>query len=466
MTSELGKIKVNSIVFLVLLLAISGPSWSQFSANKMACWPQEWWIGMKYNKVQVLIKGNNLSTARAAVSHSGVSINDQYGAKNKDYLFVELDITKNASAGMFAIRITRGNTPVGTVNFTLRNRTNNYFPSPLTGADAIYQIVPDRFANGNPDNDNIIDLFEKADRSNPSGVHGGDIQGLSNAMNYIKDLGFNTVEFTPLYESNQLILSYDKFAPTSHFNVDKRIGSLNDIKNTIQQFRNNQLKVIITQVFHKAGNQHVIFQSPPDPDWVFKRDLLSLEKPNPLVYVDPYAAQEDIDRHSKIWESFDRPALNLQNKELKKYLVQHVLWWVETFQPDGVKIDQTHLCHPEFLAQLTQVLRDEYPNLNILAAPEAKDAGLNAYWQHDHKNKFQFTHLTDGPLKEAVNDAFAAYSDTHEALFPIYQTLASDHIYNDAINQIILNGDNHHSTDFLPWQKKIWPCLNFIWASC
>jgi neopullulanase len=367
MTPKLGKISLNTIVFLVLLLSITQSSWSQFNANKMACWPQEWWIDMKYNKVQVLIKGNNISTAKAAVSHSGVSIINQFGAKNKDYLFVELDIKENASAGMFAIRITRGNTPLGTVNFTLRNRTYEYAPSPLTGADAIYQIVPDRFVNGNTKNDNIIDLFEKTDRSNPSGVHGGDIQGLSNAMNYIKDLGFNSLELTPLYASNQLTLSYDKFSPTSHFDIDKRLGTLSEIKNTIQQFRNNQIKVIITLVMHKAGNQHPVIRNPPDPDWVFKRDLLALEKPTPLVFADPYAAQEDIERHSKIWESFDRPALNHQNKELKRYLIQHALWWVETFLPDGIKIrPDPPYAIPELLSELTRsacgrVPQAEYP---------------------------------------------------------------------------------------------------------
>ncbi len=367
---------------------------------------------------------------------------------------VEIEITRNASPGTFPIRITRGTAPVGVVNFTLKTRQYNYTPLPITGADAIYQIVPDRFVNGNPANDNVAGLFEQADRSNPSGVHGGDMAGLSKAIDYLKDLGITTIELTPLYESNQLILSYDKFSPTSHFNTDNRLGSLDDIKNTIKQYRNNQIKVILTQILHNAGNQHFFMQNLPDQDWVYKRDLLAIEKPNTVVFGDPYAAAEDINRHSKIWESFDMPSLNHQNKALSRYLIQHVIWWVESLQPDGIKIDKTHFNHPEILSQLTSILLDDYPNLNIIASPNTKSEALNAFWQTGGTNNFQFTHVTDGPLKEATKDAFAAFSATHQALTPIYQTLAADQIYSDAINQLIFAVDHHSSTRLFTLAEK------------
>jgi glycosidase len=446
--------KRNVFVFLIFMLCLTGNALAQRSGNKLQCWPQEWWTGMKYNKVLLLINGNNLGTANASLTHPGVRIIDQYGASNKAYLFVEIEITPNAAPGTFPIQIARGNTPVGAISFTLNAREHNYTPSPITGADALYQIVPDRFVNENPANDNVAGLFEQADRSNPSGMHGGDAAGLSKALNYLKDLGITTIELTPLYESNQLILSYDKFSPTSHYSHDLRIGSLDEIKNTIQQYRNNQIKVILTQVLHNAGNQHFLMQNLPDEDWVLKRDLLAIEKPNTVVFADPYAAVEDINRHAKMWESFDMPALNHQNKAVSQYLIQHVIWWVETFQPDGIKIDKAHFSHPQLLAELTRILLEDYPRLNVIAAPHSKNEAINAFWQPGGTEGFQFTHVTDAPLKDAANDAFAAFSATHEALFPIYHTLAADGIYNDAINQLIYSADHHRSTRLFTLAEK------------
>ncbi|MCA1744826.1 MAG: cyclomaltodextrinase N-terminal domain-containing protein, partial [Bacteroidales bacterium] len=436
------------------MLCLAGNTLGQRHANKLQIWPQEWWTGMKYNKVLLLINGNNISTANASLNHPGVRIINQYGADNKAFLFVEIEITQEASAGIFPIRIARGNTPVGSINFTLNARQYNYTPSPITGADAIYQIVPDRFVNGYPANDNVSGIFEQADRSNPSGVHGGDAAGLSKAVGYLKDLGITAIELTPLYESNQLILSYDKFSPTSHFSPDLRIGSPDEIKSTIQQYRNSGIKVILTLVLHNAGNQHFLMQNLPDLDWVFKRDLLAIDKPNTVVFADPYAAAEDINRHAKIWESFDMPAFNHQNKALNRYLIQHAIWWVESFQPDGIKIDKTHFNHPEHLSQLTQTLLEDYPQLNVIAAPNTKNEAVNAFWQTAGANDFQFSHLSDGPLKEAASDAFAAYSATQEALMPIYQALAADHIYNDAINQLIYSIDDHTSTRLFTLAEK------------
>ncbi len=446
--------KWHAIVFLIVTLCLSGISRAQRPGHKLQVWPQEWWTGMQYNKVLLLINGNNLGTTNATINHPGVTITNQYGTGNKSWLFVEIEITRNASPGTFPIRITKGSAPVGVVYFTLKPRQYDYTPLPITGADAIYQIVPDRFVNGNPANDNVTGLFEQADRSNPSGVHGGDIAGLSKAIDYLKDLGITTIELTPLYESNQLILSYDKFSPTSHYNIDNRLGSLDAIKNTIKQYRNNQFKVILTQVLHNAGNQHFLMQNLPDQDWVYKRDLLAVEKPNTVVFADPYAADEDINRHSKIWESFDMPMLNHQNKDLNRYLIQHVIWWVESLQPDGIKIDKTHFNDPEILSQLTSILLDDYPNLNIIASPKTNNEALNAYWQKGGTNAFQFTHVTDGPLEKATKDAFAAFSATHEALAPIYQTLAADHAYDNAINQLIYALDHHSSSRLFTLAEK------------
>jgi hypothetical protein len=71
-------------------------------------------------------------------------------------------------------------------------------------SDAIYLITPDRFANGDPGNDNVADMQEQADHASPNGRHGGDIAGISRHLDYIAGMGFTQLWPTPLLENNQL----------------------------------------------------------------------------------------------------------------------------------------------------------------------------------------------------------------------------------------------------------------------
>ena len=142
------KQRVRSLVVCFLFSVLLAPQY--LGAQKLQCWPDQWWVGMKYNKVLLLIGGNDLSNCQAVVKQSGVKVINQFPGDTKGYLFVEIEIAKDALHGTFPITITRGNSTVGNVNFELKARQYNYYPARLTGADAIYQIFIDRFVNGNP----------------------------------------------------------------------------------------------------------------------------------------------------------------------------------------------------------------------------------------------------------------------------------------------------------------------------
>lgn len=444
------KQRVRSLVVCFLFSVLLAPQY--LGAQKLQCWPDQWWVGMKYNKVLLLIGGNDLSNCQAVVKQSGVKVINQFPGDTKGYLFVEIEIAKDALHGTFPITITRGNSTVGNVNFELKARQYNYYPARLTGADAIYQIFIDRFVNGNPKNDNVSGMYEPADRSNPSGVHGGDIAGVAKALPYLKDLSVTAVELSPLYESNQFTLSYERTSPTSHYKVDPRIGSISEIKNTINLYKENGFKVIITGILHKTGNQHPLTMNPPQNDWIFRRNVVAFEKPDHFLYADPYASWEDIEQHGSIWEAFDVPSLNQNNSLLRRYLVQHLLWWVETLHPDGIRIEQSHLNTGEMLSEASQALREDFPDLNIISDPVTGNIVHNKHWMTG--NAPGFTHVTDGPLRQAFMDSFAEYSKTTDALMPIYETLASDIIYGNAPNQLIFAGDDGRSTRLFTLAEK------------
>ncbi len=438
----------------VCLQCVTLPISGQGQYSRLKCWPSEWWVGMKNNKLLLIIQGNQISNGTANIVQSGVSIINQYAGDNPSYLFVEIEISPNTTPSTFAIRVTTPNQPARIVNFHLIGGKQSFQPMPLSGADVIYQILPDRFVNANPSNDSFIGLFEQADRMNPAGIHGGDFEGVLNSISYLRQLGITAIELSPVYESNQLVLSYERFAPTDHYRTDPRLGELQELTNLVAHYRNRNIKFILTKVLHKVGNQHSLMQNPPSQNWILKRDDSFGTSENPYVFADPYSSKEDYLKYSHKWDSFDTPSLNYQNPELRKYMIQNVLWWIQKTQPDGFKIEQTQLVHPLLLEELTQAVKLEYPNLNIIASPQTSSPILNNYWKIGDNNKFEFTHVTDQPLYNIWKDVFAEYQKTNDVLKQIYRFMGSDRVYDNPTSQLILLGDNHNSTRLFTLAEK------------
>src|SRR5262249_499913 len=110
--------------------------------------------------------------------------------------------------------------------------------------DVIYEVMPDRFANGDPANDTQPGMLEQANRAHPHGRHGGDPQGLAAHLDYIRDMGFTQLWPTPLVESNQADQSYHGYSATNHYQIDPRYGSNEQYRDFVAQARGKGIGVI------------------------------------------------------------------------------------------------------------------------------------------------------------------------------------------------------------------------------
>ena len=452
------KLILTTLAVLSLLFSTINTQ-GQFSQTNTTCWPQNWWVGMKTNRVLLIIQGTRIGLNTAEISYPGVSIVKQYPGEDRDisYLFVEIEISPSAQPGDVPIQIVNAGKTIATYKFILNERIKDINPPQLNGADVIYQILPDRFANGEPLNDNIPGFFERADRTSPSGIHGGDFAGIIKNINYIEQLGVTTVELTPVYESNQLVQSYDKFAPTNNYNIDPHFGSMEELTQMISAFQTRNMKVILTQVLNKVGNQHPFAQRQPKRDWIHPRPTNNLQTaitPNPILFADPYASKEDIERLSSSWESFDTPPFNQSIDEVRRFLVQNVIWWIESTGADGIKIDKLHANSPLLIKELCTAINSEYPNFNVIGAPNVGLVVHNYYSKEGLEEETSFSHVTDMPLYKEFSDAFADYQNPNEALMGIYKTISSDLIYEDPSNQLIVIGDNHDMTRLFTLSEK------------
>ena len=108
----------------------------------------------------------------------------------------------------------------------------------------MYLIMPDRFANGNEKNDSDSNLQEKANRNNPGGRHGGDIQGIINNLDYLQSLGVTALWSTPLCEDNDKGYSYHTYGQSDVYQIDARYGSNEDYKRLAAEMHKRDMKLI------------------------------------------------------------------------------------------------------------------------------------------------------------------------------------------------------------------------------
>ena len=142
--------------------------------------PMFWWAGMKSPELQLMVHGQNISAANVTVKYPGVELVAVTKVQSPNYLFIDLRLAKNVQPGKFDIQFTSGNKVVANYSYELKAREKGSANRiGFNGSDVIYLVTPDRFVNGNPNNDWVEGMKEKPNRNNKDGRHGGDIRGMT-----------------------------------------------------------------------------------------------------------------------------------------------------------------------------------------------------------------------------------------------------------------------------------------------
>ena len=177
---------IACLLFAFALLVV--PSVKAITITRIE--PENWWVGMKNKTLQILVNGPNIGNAKVAINYPGVTIKEVAKVESPNYVFVYVNIAQSTKPGLIPIQFTDGKDQF-TYNYPIKARTDKSGAMGFTAADVLYLITPDRFANGNPDNDDLEGV--KANRQNPNARHGGDLEGISKHLDYLKDLGITTL---------------------------------------------------------------------------------------------------------------------------------------------------------------------------------------------------------------------------------------------------------------------------------
>lgn len=414
--------------------------------------PPNWWIGMQNQDLQLLIKGNNIGTYNSiSIMPEGITVSAVEKVESKDYLFLNLQITNKALPGQYIIKLSDGKKEI-IYNYELKSRQVD--PAKMNGlnsSDMIYLIMPDRFANGDLKND--IDLKSneiKIERDSILCRHGGDISGVINHLDYIKELGATAIWLNPVQENNQPKESYHGYAITDHYKIDSRLGTLADYAHLVQAAHQNGTKVVMDMVFNHTGNEHYLYKSQPAKDWFHQFDKFTRTNYRATSVMDPYASAYDKNLMQNAWFDKHMPDLNQQNKQLANYLIFNSIWWIETAAIDGFRVDTWAYPDQEFMKKWTKAIKNEYPQFTIFGEVWEHGPAIQAKFAdniYEEPYKGSMPGSIDFELYYAINDALTKEFGWTEGAAKIYYTLAQDYLYKDASKNVIFL-DNHDLSRF------------------
>ncbi len=403
--------------------------------------PLNWWIGMKDPNLQVMVYGTNISSYDVAIDYQGVTINAITKTSNPNYLFIDLTIDNTTPSGKVPIVFSKNkNKLVYEYELFERQENANHKPK-ISGNDNMYLITPDRFANGDVSNDNISDLIEQSDRSKPSGRHGGDIQGIINHLDYIKNLGMTALWINPLTENNQEMYTYHGYAISDFYKIDKRFGTNKLYKQLASELHRHDMKLIVDLVFNHCGSGHWWMKDLPTDDWINSKDYGRSVFQNSLLS-DPHASQFDYNKQTKGYFDTNMPDLNCENTFLATYLIQNSIWWIEYANIDGLRIDTYPYPDKDFMAKWRHVIEQEYPGIYVVAEIWVNDVAYAAYWDnaitYNDGYVSGITSITDFPVCYGMIDGFKEGGD----VWKTYHMIAKDFLYGNAYNNLVFF-DNH-----------------------
>ncbi len=411
--------------------------------------PPSWWTGMHDHNLQLLVYGSHISQTRPVINYPGVQIEQTIHVKSPDYLFLDLVISSATQPGTFTIHFKKGKKEVASYAYTLDKRVKNpKLHQGFDNSDVIYLLMPDRFANGDTTNDNMPGMLEKANIKNPNGRHGGDIKGIEEHLDYLKDLGITTIWSTPLMEDNMPRYSYHGYAQTDYYKVDPRFGTNRDYRNMVQEAHKKGLKVIQDMVFNHCGTNYFWKGDLPTPDWYNQWPKFTRSNYHGGVVSDPHASQYDYHHMVAGWFDTSMADLNQDNPLVANYLIQNSIWWIEYAGLDGIRQDTYPYPYKDFMAKWMQRILLEYPHFNVVGETWFSYPATVAYWLENDRNKDGYhsylTNVFDFPLMFAINKAFNEKPGWDTGLARLYEVISQDFVYSDPMKLGIFAG-NHDS---------------------
>ena len=442
--------------------------------------PTDWYVGLKDASLQLMVYGKDIKTADVTTDYPGVKIDSLVRLDSPNYLLVYMNV-KDAQPGTMTLLFQQGKQKKK-VNYTLKAREKKGEERyGFSNADVLYMLMPDRFASGRTNNDQIKGMRPyKNDRTQPSLRHGGDLEGIRQHLDYFKELGVTALWFTPVLENDSpdhgTQSTYHGYATTNYYRVDPRFGSNEEYRQLCDEAHAKGIKIGMDMIFNHSGYEHPWTLDMPSKDWLNTPEWLSPENQAKAVemktmdgaakvndkylqtsykltpVVDPYASKIDLHETVDGWFVPTMPDLNQRNPHVIKYLIQNSIWWIETVGIDGIRMDTYPYADRDAMAQWMKIIGEEYPNFNTVGETWVTEPAYTAAWQKDSKLSEKNSYLPtvmDFAFYDRINQAKNEETDAWWNGFNrIYNNFVYDYLYPNPSN-VMAFLENHDTDRFL-----------------
>ena len=443
--------KHTLILLIVFLFSWGGGQTARAMEIKKVA-PSFWWAGMKNPELQILLYGEDLALSDVSVSGEGIYLKETVRQDNPNYLLLYLDLSE-AKAQTFQILLKYGKKKLQ-IPYELKSRVRRGEDvKGFTSEDVLYLIMPDRFANGNPENDVVDGMREKKiDRADAFARHGGDIQGISNHLDYIADLGVTAIWLNPTQENDMESGSYHGYAITDYYQIDRRFGSNEDFCALVEKAHERNLKVVMDMIFNHCGSENYLFKDKPSKEWFNYHSNYVQTSFKTVSVMDIHTSAYEKKIATDGWFTSVMPDFNQRNRHVARYLIQSSIWWIEYAGINGIRQDTHPYADFDFMSQWCKEVLDEYPYFNIVGETWLNSNVLVSYWQKNSKLAAPLNSnlptVMDFPLQALMNQAFD--EETGEwggGLYKLYDYQTQDLVYANPMNLLTFL-DNHDTSRF------------------
>jgi glycosidase len=402
--------------------------------------PPNWWINYTPTLTLLLtgenLGGENRGGARVESPTKDVSVLGAEGSANGHYLFVHLQLSAELPAGTVPLHLSTG-AGSATVQLPLLARADSRgrFEG-FSRDDVVYLIMPDRFADGDPANDQPAASNGQYDRSNPMAYHGGDLRGIREHLGYLHEFGVSTLWLTPVWKNTDS--DYHGYHVVDFYALDDHMGSLSEYQALVADAHRQGMKVLIDYVVNHTGPHHPWANDPPTPTWFHGSPAHHLEPAYTFTgLVDPHASPRQNLNTLDGWFAGKLPDLNPDDPALALYLAQNAMWWIETAQLDGFRLDTFPYSTRQFWSGWHERLHQVYPQINAVGEVADGDSTITSFFEGGRK---QFDGVDSGlatvfdfPLRDALRDVVIKGAPMeklvevlrHDALYPHPETLVT-----------------------------------------
>ena len=442
--------KIFLVTVLSVLLCGHNSLYAASVIKKVA--PSFWWASMNNPELQVLLYGEQISSADVSISSDDIVLQEVVKQDNPNYLLLYLN-TSEAAPQTFDICLKQGKKQT-VIPYELKQRRADAAQiEGFNSSDVLYLIMPDRFANGDASNDIIPGMLEdRVDRNDSFARHGGDFKGIEKHLDYIADLGVTSVWLNPIQENDMQGGSYHGYAITDYYQADRRFGSNEEFRALVEQAHSRGLKIVMDMIFNHCGSENYLFKDMPSKDWFnFKGNYVQTTFKT-ATQSDPYASDYEKKIAVDGWFTQSMPDFNQRNRHVATYLIQSSIWWIEYAGINGIRQDTHPYADFDMMARWCKAVNDEYPRFNIVGETWLGNNVLISYWQKNsplaHPRNSYLPTVMDFPLMDHMNKAFdEETTDGYGGLSRLHEYLSQDIVFADPMHLLTFL-DNHDTSRF------------------